>query len=527
IRRQICGRAEDDTGDTARTSGRRSPRHNGAGSLQDGAGGGGRISGRAGLPARRCLRRSPPYGRCALDDARLHLGQQLGGTVRWEVSTDPEFRHLNRGGRCVLDPTHHYRVKIDTDSLLPATTYYYRFEYAGQWSPVGRTRTAPDPQREISQLTLAVVSCNALEWGYFNAFANLARRDDLQAIIHLGDYIYEYATGVYGDTTLGRFHEPRHELVSAADYHQRYAQYRRDPQLQSAHQAHPFICIWDDHEVANNSHSSGAENHNPATQGDYLTRMTAARQIYYDWMPVRENPDGRLYRSFQFGQLAELHMLDERLAGRTAPATTFDPEDLADTSRHMLGETQLQWLCSQLERSPARWQLLGNQVLFADLDLAKILPQYAVNTDAWDGYRHEKNRLIDSIRHHGWNNIVFLTGDTHCSWYFAVPDDATAYRQNAAAHTIAHEFAAPSVSSANYDEFVQGWDTLMVARHRLFRDNAHLNYTNLTDHGYLLLHLRPHELKAEFHYLKTIRQPVLREGPVKTFSLPYVSKYTK
>ncbi len=439
--------------------------------------------------------------------------------VYWELSQFPNFLTTSASGLLAAKADRHYRVKIDVRNLSPNTIFYYRFRNgSNNWSTVGRTKTAPLPSSQ-EPVQLAIVSCNALEWVYFNAFEQLATYSDLAAVVHLGDYIYEYASGEYGDTTLGRIHQPMHEVVSEQDYHQRYAQYRSDPQLQAAHAAHPFICVWDDHEVANNSHLYGAENHQEE-EGDYLHRMTAAKQVYYDWMPVREDSSGQLYRSFQFGEIANLHMLDERLAGRTAPAKSFHPDDLADTSLHILGEQQLNWLCSQLKQSTTKWQLLGNQVLFAQLDLANILPQYAVNIDAWDGFRYEKQRLLDTIQSQRLQNILFLTGDTHCSWYFKIPlttaDGNTQWL---------HEFGTPSVSSANYDEFISGWDTLAVARYRLFRDNPSLEYTNLVDHGYLLLQLSPTAAKVEFHYLKTIRQRSNKEKAVTSYTVPYVSKH--
>jgi alkaline phosphatase D len=173
-------------------------------------------------------------------------------------------------------------------------------------------------------------------------------------------------------------------------------------------------------------------------------------------------------------------------------------------------------LAGQLTSSTGNWQLIGNQVLFAKLDLANILPQYAVNLDAWDGFRHEKYQLVDSLRKQGNPNTVFLTGDTHCSWYFEVkpsPQDEL---------PLAHEFGTPSVSSANYDEFIQGWDTLSVAKYRLYRDNPNLEYTNLSDHGFLQLDITPDDLTATFRFLKDIRRPDLREKSSKSFRLEYV-----
>jgi alkaline phosphatase D len=439
---------------------------------------------------------------------------QVDSSVTWELSKTPTFEVILQTDTVTATAAHHFRIKEDIRGLEPGTTYFFRFAHQGNWSRIGRTKTAPASNYR-GEVRLGVVSCNALEWGYFNAFEVMAL-ESFDVIIHLGDYIYEYASGVYGDTTIGRMHQPKHEILTEKDYHQRYAQYRSDPQLQLAHANHPFICVWDDHEVANNSHTQGAENHNPQTEGDYLTRMTAAKAIYYDWMPVREQASGELYRSFQFGQTADLHMLDERLAARTAPAKDFSLQALTDTTKHILGEDQLEWLAGQLASSTGNWQLIGNQVLFAKLDLANILPQYAVNLDAWDGFRHEKYQLVDSLRKQGNPNTVFLTGDTHCSWYFEVkpsPQDEL---------PLAHEFGTPSVSSANYDEFIQGWDTLSVAKYRLYRDNPNLEYTNLSDHGFLQLDITPDDLTATFRFLKDIRRPDLREKSSKSFRLEYV-----
>lgn len=436
--------------------------------------------------------------------------------VSWQISLRKDFGRVIKSDTLHTSRKRRFSIKVDVRGLTPNTTYYYRFQHHGSWSAVGRTRTAP-ASGSSPEVRLAIVSCNALEWGYMNAFGRIAERNDLNAVVHLGDYIYEYASGAYGDTTLGRLHEPRHEVLTADDYHIRYAQYRRDPQLMAVHAVHPFICVWDDHEVANDSNTTGAENHDTLTEGSYLTRMTAAKEIYYNWMPVREQASGAIYRRFSFGNTAELHMLDERLAGRDQPATSFSPVELADTSRRMLGEAQFQWLCRGLRQSEARWPLIGNQVLFSELDLSDILPQYAVNVDAWDGYAYEQQRLKDSLAHYGNNNTIFLTGDTHCSWYFDVNDEH--------GERLAYELATPSVSSANYDEFISGWDTLTIARYRLFRDNEHLQYANIRDHGYLYLELNQEAVNAEFHYSESIRYPTPKEQAIKSFNLAYVDPH--
>jgi alkaline phosphatase D len=441
------------------------------------------------------------------------VAARIDSLITWQISRQADFASVLKSDTLFASAKRRFSIKVDATRLSPNTTYYYRFRNHGSWSATGRTRTAPTAGSS-PEVRLAIVSCNALEWGYMNAFGRIAEQLELNAVVHLGDYIYEYASGVYGDTTLGRLHEPRHEVITADDYHIRYAQYRRDPQLLAAHAVHPFICIWDDHEVANDSYTTGAENHDALTEGSYLTRMTSAKEIYYNWMPIREQANGAIYRSLSFGQTADLHMLDERLAGRDQPATSFSPTELGDTTRRMLGEEQFGWLCSELRYSTARWQLIGNQVLFSELDLSDILPQYAVNLDAWDGYAYEQQRLKDSLAHYENSNTIFLTGDTHCSWYFDVNDQH--------GERLAHELATPSVSSANYDEFIIGWDTLTVARYRLYRNNDHLHYTNIKDHGYLYLQLDSASAQAEFHYSESIRYPTQKEQAITTFNLTYV-----
>ena len=448
------------------------------------------------------------------------VGDSLAVTGTWEVATDAGMVNRVRSGPFVARAERHFRIKIDVEQLSPDTYYYYRFQWGNAYSLVGRTKTAPAADAN-TVVRLAVVSCNAYEWGFFNAFASLSRRQDLDAIVHLGDYIYEYGTGEYGDTTLGRIHHPRHEAVTLADYHLRYAQYRQDPDLRELHRRHPFTSIWDDHELANNSYTGGAENHQPDTEGDYLLRIDAARQIYYDWMPVREAVDGQLYRRFRFGRTVDLLLLDERLAGRTAPSDSFAPEALADSSRTMLGARQLAWLQTELSHSEADWRLIGNQVLFADLDLSQILPKYAVNLDAWDGYRAEKDRLTQFIRKQGIQDLVFLTGDTHCSWFFEVPGSLAEYQEDPVASIIAHELGTPSISSANYDELIGGWDTLLVARRLLYRYNPHLEYVDLKEHGYLLLAVDSAQVQADFYFQRDIRHAGADEYLAKQFIIPH------
>ncbi len=430
-----------------------------------------------------------------------HMGRVR---VKWFVARDEAMEQVVRRGTVHTDSLRDFTVKVDVDGLEPDTRYFYRFEALGGQSPVGRTRTLPAGDAE--KLKLAVVSCSNFEAGYFNAFACIADRADLHAVLHLGDYFYEYGPGTYGDTSLGRLHLPPKEILTLQDYRTRYAQYRLDPDFQRAHQMHPFITIWDDHEIANNSFVEGAQNHQPETEGDYQQRKADARKAYFEWLPVRENPDGKLYRMFSAGNLADLLMLDERLEGRSAPADSVADPRLHDPNRTMLGTEQLQWLMDNLRAGTATWKLIGNQVIFSHVDRSKLFPDRPINLDAWDGYPVEQGKIKDFIRENGIQNVVFLTGDTHCSWAFEVPSSVEAYRADPAGAVVALEFGTPSISSSNYDESTP-MDTVRLAQELYLQSNPHLKFVNLHDHGYLLITLSPTDLTAEWYYVDTVKQP--------------------
>ncbi|MBX2961178.1 MAG: alkaline phosphatase D family protein [Cyclobacteriaceae bacterium] len=234
--------------------------------------------------------------------------------VDWEVSTDQNFTSIKTKGKVTTSPARDYTVKVDVTGLSSDQTYYYRFKALGTTSMAGRTKTSPIDMKD--SLKFAVVSCSNWEFGYFNAYARIAEKE-LDAVLHLGDYIYEYGTGKYGDTTIGRINMPLHEIISLQDYRTRHSQYRLDEGLRQVSLMHPFIAIWDDHEVANDTYAEGAQNHQPE-EGDFNERKQAAKQAYYEWIPIREGE--KHYRTFSYGKLADIIMLDERLAGRTKQA---------------------------------------------------------------------------------------------------------------------------------------------------------------------------------------------------------------
>lgn len=300
--------------------------------------------------------------------------------VAWEVATDTAFSDIVTSGSANISSASDYTIKVDAVGLSDSSTYYYRFSSGGVTSPVGTTRTLP--QGDVSAVKLAVMSCSNYPAGYFHVYELAAAQTELDAVLHLGDYIYEYAKDGYASEraeALGRVVQPETEIISLADYRTRYAQYRSDANLQKLHATVPFIVVWDDHEVANDAYKNGAQNHDDS-EGDFEARKLAALQAYFEWLPIRPVISGDneiINRRFSFGNLVDLHMLDTRIVGRDQQldyANYIDPitggidaaqftADVTDPNRTLLGAEQLQWLLGGLTTSEATWQVLGQQVL--------------------------------------------------------------------------------------------------------------------------------------------------------------------
>jgi len=446
--------------------------------------------------------------------------------VTWRVATDPALTQVVGQGKAGATAERDWCVKVDVTGLRPGTTYYYGFTAAGRSSLTGRTKTAP--AGTVDRLRFAVVSCANYPEGYFNAYRNIAGRHDLDAVIHLGDYLYEY--GETGE--LGRATDPPHEMVSLADYRARYSQYRLDPDLRAAHQQHPFISVWDDHESTNNAWYGGAENHDPG-EGDWFERKAIAARVYDEWMPIRL-PDPteplKIWRHLPYGDLADLVMLDTRLWGRDQQPAMFDAAT-DDPGRTMLGFDQEAWLTERLAASKERgaaWRVLGQQVMFAPLNLAPLpdlpalnllrLPSegLALNPDQWDGYNANRQRVLDVLR--GANragridDVVVLTGDIHTSWANDVPDSAfpvTGYVPGIGRGSMAVEFVTPSVTSANVDDATGVPSTPIELAAMVV--NPHVRWVDLDANGYLVLTLTPRSAQSDWFHLATVTEPSTEE----------------
>ncbi|MGW6545362.1 alkaline phosphatase D family protein [Streptomyces massasporeus] len=434
--------------------------------------------------------------------------------VSWVVARDKAFSSVVAKGSTTATAASDHTVKADIRGLEPATDYWFRFSAGGTDSPAARTRTAPAHDAAVTGLRFGVVSCANWEAGYFSPYRHLAARGDLDAWLHLGDYIYEYGTGEYGTRgKVVRPHTPAHEIVTLADYRIRHARYKTDPDLQALHATAPVVAIWDDHEFANDAFSGGAENHTEGAEGTWSARQAAAKQAYFEWMPVRPAIAGTTYRRLRFGKLADLSLLDLR-SFRSQQVKVGNGE-VDDPDRTLTGRAQLDWLKAGLTSSDTTWRLVGNSVMIspfaigslsADLlkPLAKLLglPQegLALNTDQWDGYTDDRREILAHLRANAIRNTVFLTGDIHMAWANDVPVDAGTYPLSPSAAT---EFVVTSVTSDNLDDIVKVPEGTVsaVASPVIRAANRHVHWVDTDRHGYGVLDITTERAQMDFYVI--------------------------
>lgn len=463
-------------------------------------------------------------------------------SVAWGVARDSGFKDVVKRGTFNTGPERDYTVKVDVQGLEPGQLYYYWFSVGRTSSPGGATRTLP--ATGVSDYRMAVVSCSNWPFGYFNAYREIARRGaqgKIDAVIHLGDYIYEYSVNGYGSAIgkeLGRNHVPEHEIITLADYRQRHAQYKSDPDLQAAHAVAPWFCTWDDHESTNNSYRTGAENHQADTEGDWSVRKAVAVQAYLEWMPVRDPEAGKareaIWRKFEIGDLATLFLLESRLVGRGEDVTYGEiylaadvdrpaivdriKARINDPNRTMLGFEQEAWLADGLKQSAAagkKWQVLGNQVTMAKVqmpDLQRHLTpeQYATvpqgakrsystarwglewNPDAWSGFPQARERLYQAAKAAN-ARLVTLTGDTHTAWANEL-HDASGQKRGV-------EFGCTSVTSNGAGDSLP----LKELNWLMPEANDEVVYYNAFSKGFTVLTLTADQVEAEFVKVSTVR----------------------
>lgn len=486
-------------------------------------------------------------------------------SVVWRV-LEGEGERVVASGRFETGPERDYTVKVDATGLRPGRDYRYDFAVGETRSPTGRTRTLA--VEGVAPVNLAVVSCQLYPGGLFNAYEAIAALPSLDAVVHLGDYIYEYgaepdAYGMVTGAALNRVPEPRHEIVTLADYRTRHAQYKTDADLQAAHARAPFICVWDDHETANDAWLHGAQNHQTESEGGYAERKAAALKAYYEWMPIREAAPGGLkeaiHRSFHFGDVASLMMVETRLTGRTEPLSydkdlhvTTGPDGrpapdvaafrakLNDPTRDLMGAEQREWLKRELTASRAAgrpWQVLGNQVVTARVagpDVSRTMTPEQIealmarvpeafreqfqqalflfkmglpfNLDAWDGYPAGRERLYAAFAEAGVQPIV-LAGDSHAFWVNELKDASGARR--------AIEFGTSAVSSPSIGDALGGFP-LGAA---LMQANDEVVFCDQSAKGFILLTLGAQTAEARLVQVSTILAKPFEVEVTKRFRL--------
>jgi alkaline phosphatase D len=422
-------------------------------------------------------------------------------SVNWQIATDTSFANIINSGSVSTDSTKDYTVKADASGLQPNTWYYYRFIYDTLKSVIGRTRTLP--VGAVNNLRFAVTSCQDYQDGFYNAHRHISQRNDIDAVLFLGDYTYE--GGVNLNAVGDRFHEPGYKTIQLVDYRMRQSLYHLDPDLQAAHQQYPWICVWDDHESANNSYKDGAKNHN-ISDGPWYDRKAHAVEAYYEWMPVRQ-PDPadtfKIFRRFTWGDLADLNMLDTRLYDRDKQVTTSQfvsttDSLILDSTRNMMGPVQIDWLKHNLDSSTAKWQILGQQVMMTPMIVPGgilALTDVMINSDQWDGYPFDREKLYRDIINDSIKNVVVLTGDIHTAWANDLPlPNYDSLNRN---KSVGVEFVTPSITSGN--ELPQEISAVTI-----YALAQHVRYVELVLHGYYVLDITPQRSQGDFVYVSNI-----------------------
>jgi len=430
--------------------------------------------------------------------------------VEWEVATDDRLAHVVQRGTAAATPSFAHAIHVEVDDLEPGRWYWYRFRTGGQVSAIGRTRTAPPANAGGDRLRLAFASCQQYEQGYFTAYRHMLS-DDLDVIIHVGDYIYE--------SSWGQDHVRKHgapEPHTLDDYRIRYALYKGDPDLQAAHAACPWLCTWDDHEVQNDYANDRSE-HLDAPEW-FLRRRAAAYKAYYEHMPLRRQmvpfgPHMRLFARVAFGRLAQIHLLDGRqyrspqpcaAPGRGGANTVEDCQERLDSRITMLGDAQERWLLDGLDRSTAGWNVIAQQTLMAQLD-RKPGPGQLFWTDGWDGYPAARRRLLDYIGQRKPANPIVLGGDVHSFWVTDLKPDFDDPRSP----VVATEFVGTSITS----QFRRRQEELEA----LLPDNPHIRLGNGTRRGYVRVEITRERLRADLRTVRSVTRPRAEVDTLATF----------
>lgn len=458
--------------------------------------------------------------------------------IKWQLSSDKNFNNILNSGNASAKFSNDFTVKVDVNvpNAFRGKKVFYRFIFDNTHSDIGITNTLPS--NNPNQYNVAFCSCSNHPAGYFNAYREIAKNNEIDLVLHLGDYIYEYDKNGYAtedSEQLNRVVEPKHEIISLNDYRKRHAQYKSDLDLQALHKSKPMIAVWDDHEFTNDSWKHGAENHQ-RDEGFFQTRKANAIKAYYEWMPIRENRSKlKIWRKFEVGNLFQLLMLDTRsifrdkqlniedyFDGNQFNRTKYKRDLLSD--RKLIGLEQISWIKSNLNKK-FKWSIIGQQVLMAQVYLPTIfaninkelLPEYIhkylkigglkvpYNTDAWDGYPRERERLLKELKKA--NSILVLTGDTHNSWLNNLYDKNNDF--------IGVEIGTPSISSPNTIDTFKSLTKQI--EEGFIKENKDVVYTDGKHKGYTMLKLTNDKSEVSFIYVNTVKSKTYEVIDSNTF----------
>lgn len=452
--------------------------------------------------------------------------------LRVEVAAEPGFGRIVARAEGVADPAADWCVRVRAEGLTPGKWYFYRFVGPdGVRSETGRTRTLP--QGRTDRFNVAVFSCSNIGFGFFNAYGHAAKRNDIDLLIHVGDYLYEYEHGKYPDKGKGipsRLAGPAGEIIKLEDYRTRYADYRRDPDLRALHRRFPMISIWDDHEFTNDAWKDGAENHQP-NEGDWATRKAVARQAYQEWLPVAP----RAYNRYDIGDLASLLVLDTRVEGRDeqlslAPVIKGGREALigfrdgvwSDPRRTLLGFDQEKWVADNLKASTAagtRWQFVAQQLVMGKVTAPKQAAEWLgpdasarskaymqagqlaasvglpMNLDSWGGYDPARSRFLKSAQDAN-ADLVVVSGDSHNAWACDLAEGGK---------PAGVEFAGQGVTSPGFESALAADPKIVEAG--VVGANPEVKWADLSRRGYFTVAFTPEAARADWVFMKTILSP--------------------
>ncbi len=417
--------------------------------------------------------------------------------VDWQVAEDEGMTRVVQRGTATAAPAWAHSVHVEVAGLRPERWYWYQFKAGGEISPKGRTRTMPASGAAAERLRFAFASCQKYETGYYTAFEHMTR-EDLDLVVHLGDYIYEKG----GDGGVRPHGAP--EIFTIDDYRARYAVYKSDPHLQAAHAMAPWIVTWDDHEVSNNYAGAIPEYPERKDAADFLQRRAAGYQAYYEHMPLRRSalpsgPDMLLYRRLEFGRLASFHVLDTRQYRTDQPlGDGLKPVSpvLLDEKGTMLGERQRAWLTDGLQRSPAGWNILAQQVMMARVD-SQPGPEFVTSMDKWGGYEAERRRVLRQFRDDRVTNPVVITGDIHCNW----ANELSADFDSPSAPPVGVEFVGTSITSGG-----DGGDHGKYSTPEMLGENPAVKYFN-NERGYVRCEVTPGQWRTDYRTVPYVSRP--------------------